>query len=181
MTPSTPSSNDERTRRYLELLGQHERRLRGFILALVPHWADAEDIAQEVRIRLWEQFDNYDPAKDFGVWARTVAHYRVLAHRTTQSRHGMVINSELMDRIAKQVTGMSQELEEGQRALEDCFEKLPAEKRELLTRYYSGKYTTRELAAQLGRTFDATRQTILRTRLSLRDCVEEWLHKEDRP
>lgn len=57
---------DDRTREFLRLLGQHERRLRGFILSLVPHWADAEDIAQEVRIRLWEQFDNYDPAKDFG-------------------------------------------------------------------------------------------------------------------
>ena len=53
-------------REFLRLLGEHERRLRGFILALVPHWADADDIAQEVRLRLWEQFDDYDPAKDFG-------------------------------------------------------------------------------------------------------------------
>ena len=108
MTPSTPSSNDERTRRYLELLGQHERRLRGFILALVPHWADAEDIAQEVRIRLWEQFDNYDPAKNsaFGPAPSHTTAFSPTAR--TQSRHGMVINSELMDRIAKQVTGMSQ-------------------------------------------------------------------------
>ena len=175
MTPSNCPSNDRRTREYLQLLGQHERRLRGFILALVPNRADAEDIAQEVRIRLWEQFDSYDPAKDFGVWARAIARYQVLTHRTMQSRHGMVVSSELMEKIAEQVTAMSEELEAGQKALEDCFEKLPAAKRELLTRYYSGKWTTRELAAQLGRTFDATRQTILRTRLALRDCVEEAL------
>ena len=65
MDPSHSPTNDERTREYLRLLGQHERRLLGFILSLVPNWADADDIAQEVKIRLWEQFDKYDPAKDF--------------------------------------------------------------------------------------------------------------------
>jgi DNA-directed RNA polymerase specialized sigma24 family protein len=89
----------------------------------------------------------------------------------------MVVNSELLERIAKRVTAMSEELDAGQKALDECFEKLPAAKRELLTRHYSGKYTTRELAALLGRTFDATRQAILRTRLALRDCVEETLQE----
>ncbi len=163
-------------------MGQHERRLRGFILALVPNRADAEDIAQEVRIRLWEQFDGYDRAKDFGAWARAIARYQVLTHRTLHSRQKTVtLDSELMERIADQAAAMSEELEAGQKALADCFDKLPAGKRELLTRYYSGEYTTRELAAQRGWGFDATRQTILRTRLALRDCVEETLHEEDHP
>ena len=67
MTPSESQTNDERTQQYLTLLGQHEGRLLGFILSLVPNWADADDIAQEVRIRLWKQFDGYDPAKDFAL------------------------------------------------------------------------------------------------------------------
>ena len=143
MDSAASSSNDERTREFLKLLGQHERRLRGFILALVPNWADAEDIAQEVRIRLWEQFDGYDRAKDFGAWARTIARYQVLTHRTRSLAKDGDLDSELMERIANQAAAMSEELEAGQKALADCFEKLPAEKRELLTRYYSGKYTTR--------------------------------------
>lgn len=65
--------------------------------------------------------------------------------------------------------------------LADCFEKLPEPKRELLVRYYSGRCTTREIAAELGRSFDATRQAVLRTRIALSDCVEETLHKEDAP
>ena len=88
MDPSHSPTNNERTREYLRLLGQHERRLRGFILSLVPNRADADDIAQEVKIRLWEQFDSYDPTKDFGVWARTIAHYQVLTYREKQSRTG---------------------------------------------------------------------------------------------
>jgi RNA polymerase sigma-70 factor, ECF subfamily len=179
MSPESPR-NDQQTRDFLRLLGQHERRLRGFILSLVPNWADGEDIAQEVRIQLWEQFANYDPTKDFGAWARTIAYYQVLTYRKRQSRRRHVaMNDRLMEALAEEVASLSDELEAEQRALADCVEKLPQAKRELLMHYYSGHYTTREIAAEAGRSFDATRQTILRTRLALSDCVTEKLHKED--
>ena len=48
-------------------------------------------------------------------------------------------------------------------------------------RYYSGRNTTRQIAAESGRSFDATRQAILRPGPRLSDCVEESLHKEDGP
>ena len=177
MAQPTSQPNDQRTRQFLLLLGQHERRLRAFILSLVPNWADADDIGQEVKIRLWEQFDSYDPTKDFGVWARAIAHYQILSYREKQSRECRRISDKFVEAIAQEVSRLSDELDAGQQALKDCFEKLPAAKRELLVHYYSGERTTREIAAELGRTFDATRQAILRTRIALRDCVEETLQK----
>jgi RNA polymerase sigma-70 factor, ECF subfamily len=174
---SQSSTNDERTREYLRLLGQHERRLLGFILSLVPNWADADDIAQEVKIRLWEQFDQYDRTKDFGAWARTIAHYQILTYRGAKSHSREWINTEFIEAIAQEVGQVSAELEAGQQALADCFEKLPEPKRELLLHYYSGQRTTREIAADLGRSFDATRQAILRSRTSLSDCVEQMMRK----
>jgi RNA polymerase sigma-70 factor, ECF subfamily len=175
--PSHSLTNDERTREYLRLLGQHERRLLGFILSLVPNWADADDIAQEVKIRLWEQFDQYDPAKDFGAWARTVAHYQILTYRGGKARHRELVSTEFVEAIAHEMAEVSAKLDAGQQALADCFEKLPESKRKLLLHYYSGQRTTREIAADLGRSFDATRQAILRTRLSLSDCVEKTMRE----
>lgn len=177
--PNSPS-NDERTREYLRLLGQHERRLRGYILSLVPHWADADDIAQEVRIRLWEQFDQYDSTKDFGVWARTIAHYQVLTHREKASRHRWLGSSHFIDVVAEEVAAISSELDAAERTLADCFQKLPEAKRELLLRYYSSGQTARTVAEELGRSFDATRQAILRSRATLSDCVEQALKTEER-
>lgn len=58
---------NQRTSEFLDLLGQHERRLQSFVVALVPHLADADEIVQQTRLRLWEQFDQYDRARDFGV------------------------------------------------------------------------------------------------------------------
>ena len=177
MALPNPPPNDQRTRQFLRLLGQHERRLRTFILSLVPNWADADDIGQEVKIRLWEQFDNYDPAKDFGVWARAIAHYQILSYREKRGREARRVSDKFVETIAEEAARLSDEMDAGQQALKDCFDKLPAAKRELLVQYYSGERTTRQLAAELGRTFDATRQTILRTRITLRDCVEETLTK----
>ncbi len=161
------------------LLGQHEARLRGFILSLVPNWADADDIAQEVRIRLWKRFDTYDPAKDFGAWARTIAYYQVLSHRRRRSRQSRWVDAEFMDLIAREVAAISEELDAGQRAMKDCFDKLPVAKRELLVRYYTKNETTRSIATESGRTCDATRQALVRARAMLRDCVDETLRREN--
>lgn len=177
MAASNQSNSDARATEYLRLLGQHERRLGGFILSLVPNWADADDIAQEVKIRLWEQFDSYDPTKDFGAWARTIAYYQVLTHRETHRRRHELVDSAILDALIKETSKLSKKLDAGQEALEDCFEKLPLEKQELLLTYYSGERTTREIADELGRTFDATRQAILRTRMALSDCIEKTMRQ----
>lgn len=69
------SASDRSTVEFLRLLSQHERRVKSFILALVPNWADADDLYQETTVRLWEQFADYDPDQEFGAWACTIAYY----------------------------------------------------------------------------------------------------------
>ena len=63
--PASNLDRDDRTEEFLRLLNQHERAVNAYILTLNPHWADAEDIAQETRLRLWKQFDKYQPGTDF--------------------------------------------------------------------------------------------------------------------
>ena len=150
----------------------------GFILSLVPNWADADDIAQEVRIRLWKQFDAYDPAKDFGAWARTIAYYQVsdaIARSGPSERTGQ---REVHGTGRRRGGGAFEELDAAQRAFKDCFDKLPTPKRELLIRYYSKNETTEVIAAESGRNCDATRQALVRARMALRHCVNEALRKE---
>ena len=67
-----PAAKKPKTVEFLRLLLQHERRIRAYILALVPNWADADDLYQETTVRLWEQFADYNPEKEFGAWACTV-------------------------------------------------------------------------------------------------------------
>ena len=64
-----------KTEQFLELLGACERSLFAYVYALAPNWQDAEEIMQRVRIRIWQQFDQYDEAKSFDAWARAIAEW----------------------------------------------------------------------------------------------------------
>jgi RNA polymerase sigma-70 factor, ECF subfamily len=183
MSSDSVRSHDDsqRTTEFLRLLGTHEQRTNAFLFSLVPNWADANDIAQDVRLRLWEQFDRYDPSKDFGAWARTIAYYYVLAYRKRQHGRCVQLGPESLELVAATFNAGVEQFEARATALRKCIEKLSAMKRQLLLRCYSGRETIRQVAESLGRSFDAVRKSVFRTRNQLADCVRQELDSEDQP
>jgi RNA polymerase sigma-70 factor, ECF subfamily len=176
--PCCPSA--EKTRQFIALLTEHEQHVKHFILMLVPNLADAEQIAQETSIRLWEQFDEYDPsAAGFVVWARSIAYFQVLTFRKRAGRERVVFNSELVDALADRAAVRSHRLADRQEALIDCLDKLPEHSREIIRLYYFVGMKLRAAAEHLGRSLAATEKAIVRIRLLLHGCVEEVLQKED--
>ena len=57
---------DQRGIEFIGLLAREERRLTAYVAALVPNWADVDDLLQATKLKLWEQFGDYDPRGDFG-------------------------------------------------------------------------------------------------------------------
>ncbi len=170
------SGADDRTRQFLQLLGQHEQALVSYIFLLVPSWSDAEDIAQEVRVRLWDQFDEYDPDRDFGAWSRTIARYLVMAWRKKESRRGLVVMSpEFLDAIESHFDPMVTSRSDRGRALEYCLDRISEASRKLLLDWYAGTQKVREVAASHGKSYDAARKAVLRTRKALAKCVARQL------
>ncbi|MBN1395053.1 MAG: sigma-70 family RNA polymerase sigma factor [Pirellulales bacterium] len=172
--------DDDRTEQFLRLLSAHEDRTKAFIYSLLPNWADAEDVAQEVRLKLWEQFDRYDPSKDFGAWSRTIAHYHVLAFRK-RARRRRQLSPQLLELVAETFDAQAERLEARARVLKKCIDALSESKRRMLLRCYRGKETIRQVAALAGRSYEALRKSLLRTRRELAQCVERELNREDSP
>jgi RNA polymerase sigma-70 factor, ECF subfamily len=165
---------DLRNRRFVESLGQHEQQLNAFVLALVPHWPDADEIVQQTRIRLWEQFDKYDPDKDFGAWARTIAYYQVLTHRKQAGRRSTLLTTVALEKLAQEAERVG-DLSTRHAALAECLERLPPSQRDLLARCYGGEESIQQLSEGLGRSFNAVRQALFRLRRALYRCVEQQL------
>jgi RNA polymerase sigma-70 factor (ECF subfamily) len=178
---SSNRPSERSAEQFLRLLGQHEHSLYTYVLAMVPRWADAEDIVQETRIRLWEQFNNYQPDKDFGAWARTIAYYLVLAHRKQAKRSATPFGDAFYEAIAAQAAELPNLVRDRQEALLHCLDELDDAKRRLVQRYYGGKETMSDLARTLKRPYEALRKAIYRTLIGLSDCIESRLHKEARP
>jgi RNA polymerase sigma-70 factor, ECF subfamily len=173
------TSDFEATEQFVRLLAAHERRLNAYILTLVPNWSDAEEIAQEVKVRLWQQFADYDSTRDFGVWSRAVAYYFVLTYRQHKGRRPHTLAHDVLEAVSEQVAAQACELDARHEALAACLAKLTAVQRDLVMRWYSGGETSRQIAASLGRSFEAARKSILRIRNRLADCVRRTLRKEE--
>ena len=67
---------------------------------LLPNAADADEVLAETNLRLWERFDEYDSNKDFGGWARAIAHYEVLTRRKQIMRRQKVISDAAFEALA---------------------------------------------------------------------------------
>ncbi len=164
------------TAEFLRRLTQCERRLESYVLALVPNWEDAEDILQETKLRLWEQYEEYDATKDFGAWACTIAYYQVLTHRHRSQAKHRALSLEFLERVSAEVARSVERNDTRTHALRGCLEKLRETKRTLLERCYSGEKAV-ALAAELGRSADSVRQELMRIRRQVHRCIDAALRR----
>ena len=170
--------HDERHRRFLRAFTTHEPTVRAFVRRLVPTRADADDILQEVSIVLWEKFDEFRPGADFRAWACGIARYKVLAWLRDKGRERLVLNSEVVELIANESQQAESQLEQQRLALESCFEKIPAEQRDLLAKAYRRDVKIQDVAACSGRSVGGFYQWLHRLRRLLLECIGRELAEE---
>lgn len=162
----------DQTASFIQLLREHESQLIVYVRALMPSISEAEDVIQETRIRLWEQFDQFEPGTNFGAWACTIARYFVMTYYTKAGRDRLRFSSEAMERIAQEVDRASRVTDERIEAIPLCISELSEGNKQLLAMCYSGNYQIQEVAKLLDRTVNATYLALSRIRRSLRTCVE---------
>lgn len=171
--PTSTEPADDRNKRFVRLLTQNERRIFAFILALVPNWSDADDVLQETNVRLWEQFDRFEPGTDFGAWACTIARYQVMTLRKTKLRSRLVFSDEFVKTVAEEYETQSGLTAARREALERCIELLNPRHREMLRAYYEPQTTAEDVAKRIGRTVQAVYKTLQRVRKALHDCIDD--------
>jgi RNA polymerase sigma-70 factor, ECF subfamily len=174
------SEHEARTREFVRLLSIHEQELSGYVFALVPHWSDADEVLQETKLRLWMQFDEYDPAKDFGAWARAIAYFMILAQRKRSQRATARFSRQFDEVVSEEMESLTSEVTPLRQALTDCMAKLEQAARELLLACYAGTESIKDVAMRLGRSVRGTQRAVASIRTDLQRCIEETLHREGR-
>ena len=156
--------------RFVELLGAHERPVFRYIYSLTANWNDAEEVMQRVRVRLWQQFAQYDDQKSFAGWARAIAYYVVLAYRKEKSRR--VFSESVIAELRKTYDAMAEDVSDRHEALLCCLDELPADRQALIVDYYSNHGAVEKVAERIGLTTTALRQSVYRIRKKLQQCVQ---------
>jgi RNA polymerase sigma-70 factor (ECF subfamily) len=175
--PDAPPAPADRNRQFLRLFLQNQPRLYAYILTLLPHRADADDVLQEASLAMWDKFDADAPPAEFLAWARRVAYHKVLDFYKKSNRVAARLSRLFVERLAEAAAAREEELRLDARreALAGCVEKLPPRDRELLARRFADGATTQSTSEQLGRSVDSVYKALAKVRGVLMDCIQKSL------
>lgn len=166
---------------FVTLLVANQCRVHGFIRTLIPQPELADDVLQETCMVAWPKFSDVEEKidgqhEDFVRWMCTIAKFQSLKALRAQRNNEF---SMFTDELANQLAGLHLEklddLEDQQRALDDCLGRLSLRQREILERRYVGDLPPREIAKQLGRPVKAIYKSLSRVRQDLRNCLRRHL------
>src|SRR5437762_14204905 len=111
---------------FLRLFLQNERRLYAYILTLLPHRADADDVLQEASLVMWDKFDDHHPPDDFAAWGCRIAYFKVLDFCKKRQRSRVLFSQALLERLAETAAEQAEALQPDERraALAGCIAEL---------------------------------------------------------
>lgn len=161
-SPEDPKTDIASEEAFMQMFLQTERRILGFILSLVPHLADAEDLLQETCSIMWRKFNQFKRGTDFAAWGISIARYRVLTYRRTSASSKVFFSEQLMEQIADAATGVSLQNDDRLAALQSCLSGLREKDRELIRLRYFAENSPRQTAEQLGRSVDSVYKSLKR-------------------
>lgn len=160
---------------FLRLWTHHEPELRAFVHACLSRAAEVDEVMQDVSLVAWRKFPTLTEPAQFPRWACLIARYEILMARRRHARDRLVIDEDIMEKLAEEGAEEMPMRHQQLDALDDCIAKLPRERRELALAAYAPESSMKDLAAQLGRTAGSLYQLLDRIRQELLRCVERTL------
>jgi RNA polymerase sigma-70 factor, ECF subfamily len=152
--------------------------LMAFIYGLVRDAGAAEDIFQEVWLKLAEASEKGTPIEDLGKWCRGVARNLILHHWRDKRSRTVVTDSRIADLAARAFDEQSAAGRFGpsrRQALVDCVATLQTNARELVHLKYEQGLTVEAVAQRVRRPYSGIMMALSRVRKALAVCVEKRL------
>lgn len=157
------------------LVREHQAGLRAFVRMLGADAAAVDDLAQEVFLVAWRRLADFEAGTDFGKWLRGIARHLVTNERRKEARRARLLPFAVTDLLVHQADRGPSESVDVRRlvaAMEDCVAQLPARHREILQRRYAASENATDLARELCMRADTLRQTLLRIRVVVKECIQ---------
>lgn len=167
-----------------ELIRAHQQRVVSTVARMLGSEADAEDVAQQVFIRVWKSAPRYEPTARFTTWLFKITRNLVLNELRRRNRHSTVslhATSDADDRPLEiadlQVASPGASLLEGelQGAIESAIKELPEVQRMALILRRYDELSYEEIADVLDLTVPAVKSVLFRARTELREKLRGYL------
>jgi RNA polymerase sigma-70 factor (ECF subfamily) len=163
----------------MEQFISNQDMLYGYIVSILPNWADADEVFQETSLILWEKRASYDPERSFIAWAYGIARNVALSFVRKNRTTGASLNPELFSKIEETRLRIGDVLQRQSEVLQQCLARLSQKQRVFVMNCYSADVPLAQLAGRLGISENAVYLRLSRLRKTLLDCIRRTLRKEE--
>ena len=166
------------TASFVRLWTRHQAEVERYVSMMIPRAGDAAEVLQDVSVRLWEKWAEYDQERPFVPWAIRFAYLEILQWRQRQAREKLVFSDEVLAQLHTTHEDEAPMLEARRRALDVCMNKLGAQEREWLSRRYARHGAVKEESQRSGESLNKLYYALEKLRARLLDCIERTLKQE---
>jgi len=160
---------------FIKLYLANERRIYGYVRALIPNWADVDDIIQDTASVMWSKFGEFEKGTNFSAWALKIAHFQVLNYYKTHKNNKLYFSedtiSSLSDKIASQTPNIDQRLS----ILRKCLQKLQASELSLIQMRYEPGSSTKIVSRQTGKEIHVLYRLFNKIHAKLLMCIRRTM------
>jgi len=165
-----------------QLIEIHQRSVIGTVAKMLGNPSEAEDIAQQVFIRVWKSASRYEPQAKFTTWLFTITRNLVFNEVRRRQRKPTVSvqeREETTHRVVEDVQGSSPDEDllrsEMESAIDRAIEALPEKQRlaVVLRRYEEMPYE--EIGVVLSMSVPAVKSLLFRARAQLKESLQKYL------
>jgi len=159
-----------------ELMSRWERPVKAVIGRLVLNSRDAEELAQETFVRVWQQQAKFHAGSEFRPWVFSIAVNLARNRLRWWRRRPEIALEDWTETTDPSATGAGAvEAAERRRAVQDAIAALPVDLREALVLAEYENLRHAQIAVIVGATPKAVETRIARARGQLRTVLARWL------
>jgi len=162
---------------YAHLVDRHLDRMVAVAQRITGRRADAEDIAQEVFLRVWTRAGQWQPGHGkVSTWLHRITVNLCLDHRRRPAHDGLDAAPEPVDPSDDAVQRIARAEEVA--ALAQAVAALPERQRAAVALTYDSGLSNQDAAAALGVSIGSLESLLVRARRTLRSALRVWAGEE---
>ncbi len=166
------------TAEFVRLWTRYQAEVERYVFMMIPRAADAAEVLQEVSVKLWEKWENFDQSRPFVPWAIRFAWLEVLKWRQRQAREKLVFSDGLLEQLNAAHDNETPFVEARRKALEACLAKLNDQERKWVNLRYGRHGAVKEEAERTGVRLHKLYYALEKIRAQLLDCIGRTMRRD---
>ena len=166
------------TAEFVRFWTRHQAEVERYLFTLMPRSSDAGELLQNVSVKIWEKWEQFDQERPFVPWALKFAWLEVQKWRQRQAREKLVFSDGLLEQLNVVYENEVSLMEPRRRALEVCLGKLSRQERKWVRMRYSRHGAVKQEAERRGVSMQKLYYALEKIRARLLRCIGETMRKE---